>query len=95
MFATPEAPGANKSAVPTAFLLGDGSFNQRRAVRVDVLVKQDHRAVARTPQTAVAHMKHLFEHVPAVGDNVAIDYTRNHAQIRDVRERSNAQELAR
>ena len=48
-----------------------------------------------SPQTAVAHMKHLFEHVPAVGDNVAIAYTRNHAQMRDIRERSNAQELAR
>jgi len=48
-----------------------------------------------SPQTAVAHVKHLLEHIPAVGDNIAITYSSNHAQMRDIRERTNTQELAR
>jgi exonuclease VII large subunit len=43
----------------------------------------------------VAHMKNLLEQLPRAGDNVAIVYSSNHAQMRDIRERVNAQELAR
>jgi hypothetical protein len=40
-------------------------------------------------------MKHLLEHLPTAGDNVAIAYSNDHAIVRDLRERSNTQELGR
>jgi hypothetical protein len=44
-------------------------------------------------QTAIAHMKRLFDSVPPLGSNVGITYARNLATVRDLRER--AQELGR
>ena len=46
-------------------------------------------------QTAVAHMKSLFDSVPQFGSNVGITYARDLATVRDPPERVKAQELAR
>jgi antirestriction protein ArdC len=46
-------------------------------------------------QTAVAHMKRLFDSVPPLGSNVGITYARDLATVRDPRERVQAQELGR
>ena len=46
-------------------------------------------------QTAIAHMKRVFDSVPPVGPNVGITYARGLATVRDLREREQAQELAR
>jgi hypothetical protein len=46
-------------------------------------------------KTAVAHMKHLLEHLPPAGDNVAIAYSNDHAEVRDLRGRVNTQGLGR
>jgi hypothetical protein len=55
-----------------------------------------HHVVQRlSPRTAVAHMKHLLDNLPHAGDNVAIAYSNNHGMVRDLRERSNTQELGR
>jgi hypothetical protein len=55
-----------------------------------------HHVVQRlSPQSAVAHVKNLLAHLPHAGDNVAIAYSNDHAQVRDLRERVNAQELGR
>jgi antirestriction protein ArdC len=48
-----------------------------------------------SPKTAVAHMKHHLEHIPLAGENTAIAYSKGHAQVRDLRERANTQELGR
>jgi hypothetical protein len=40
-------------------------------------------------------MKHLLEHLPDSGANVVIAYSNDHAQVRDLRERVNIQELGR
>ena len=48
-----------------------------------------------SPKTAVAHMKYQLEHLPRAGDNVAIAYSKDHAQVRNLRERVNTQELGR
>jgi hypothetical protein len=40
-------------------------------------------------------MKHLLDNLPHAGDNVAIAYSNNHGIVRDLRERSNTQELGR
>ena len=55
-----------------------------------------HHVVQRlSPRTAVAHMKHLLEHPPLAGDNVAIAYSNDHGLVRDIRERASTQELGR
>jgi antirestriction protein ArdC len=46
-------------------------------------------------QTAIAHMKRVFDSVPPVGPNVGITYARGLATVRDPREREQTQELAR
>ena len=46
-------------------------------------------------QTAIAHMKRLFDSVPPLGSNVDITYARGLATVRDPRERVQAQELGR
>jgi hypothetical protein len=40
-------------------------------------------------------MKHQLEHLPRAGDNVAIAYSRDQAQVRDLRQRINTQQLGR
>jgi hypothetical protein len=41
-------------------------------------------------------MKHLLEHLPDSGANVSISYSNDHAaQVRNLRERVNTQELGR
>jgi antirestriction protein ArdC len=46
-------------------------------------------------QTAIAHMKRLFDSVPPLGSHVGITYTRDLATVRDPRERAQTQELGR
>lgn len=67
-----------------------GRYNGR------IIGETTHHVVQRLSlQTAVAHMKHLLEHLPDSGANVAIAYSNDHAQVRDLRERVNIQELGR
>jgi antirestriction protein ArdC len=54
-----------------------------------------HVVQSLSSQTAVAHVKNLLEHLPHAGDNVAIAYSNDRAQVRDLRERVNTQELGR
>jgi antirestriction protein ArdC len=48
-----------------------------------------------SPQSAVAHLKHLLEVAPAVGDNVRIQYANDLGTVKEIRERSKTRELAR
>jgi antirestriction protein ArdC len=67
-----------------------GRYNGR------IIGETTHHVVQRlSPQTAVAHMKHLLDHVPRAGDSVAIAYSKDQAQMRDLRDRVNTQELSR
>jgi len=67
-----------------------GRYNGR------IIGETAHHVVQRLSlQTAVAHMKHLLEHLPRVGDNVAIAYSNDHGLVRDIRERVNTKELGR
>ena len=68
-----------------------GSYSGR------IIGETAHHVVQRlSPQTAVAHMKHLLEHLPDSGANVSISYSNDHAaQVRNLRERVNTQELGR
>jgi antirestriction protein ArdC len=61
-----------------------------------IIGKTAHHIVQRlSPQTAVAHMKHLLDHLPNASDNVAIAYSSDRAHVRDLRERVKTQELGR
>ena len=67
-----------------------GRYNGR------IIGETAHHVVQRlSPRTAVAHMKHLLEHLPQAGGNVAIAYSNDHGVVRDIRERVNTQELGR
>jgi len=73
-----------------------GAQTQSGRYTGQIIGETAHHVVQRlSARTAVAHMKNLLEQLPRAGDNVAIVYSSNHAQMRDIRERINAQELAR
>jgi hypothetical protein len=79
-----------ESARTFAAQTDSGRYNGR------IIGQTAHHVVQRlSPRTAVAHMKHLLEHLPHAGDNVAIAYSNDHAIVRDLRERINTQELGR
>jgi antirestriction protein ArdC len=48
-----------------------------------------------SPQSAIAHMKHLLEPIPKVGDSVGIAYVNDLGSVKELRERSRARELVR
>ena len=48
-----------------------------------------------SPQSAVAHMKHLLESAPNVGENVGIAYANELGSVKELLERSRTKELAR
>jgi antirestriction protein ArdC len=48
-----------------------------------------------SPQSAIAHMKHLLEHMPRIGENVGIAYVNDLGSVKELRERSKARELVR
>ena len=48
-----------------------------------------------SPQSAIAHMKHLLEPIPKVGENVGIAYVNDLGSVKELRERSRTRELVR
>jgi len=48
-----------------------------------------------TSHTAVIHRKELLDMIPAIGENVRVAYTYDHARVLPVRERTRTQELER
>jgi antirestriction protein ArdC len=64
--------------------------------RGEIIGQTDLHVVQRlSSQAAVAHIKQLLERTPEVGMNAAIAYSNDKAAIREWRERSRTQELAR
>jgi antirestriction protein ArdC len=92
-FAVAKSIGAEK--------LGDsartfGAQTQSGHYRGEIIGETDLHVVQRlSPGSAVAHMKHLLESVPKVGDNVGIGYANDRASVKELRERSRDWELAR
>ncbi len=85
----------------TAQVLGEGArtftaetesgvYNGRIVGETDLHVVQK-----ISGQTAIAHIKRLFDSVPPLGSNVGITYARGLATVRDPHERVQAQELGR
>ena len=48
-----------------------------------------------TSHTAVVHRKELLDMIPAIGENVRVAYSYDHARVLPVRERTRTQELER
>ena len=64
--------------------------------RGEIIGETDHHVVQRlSPHSAVAHMKHLLEPTPRVGDNVGIGYANEQGSVKESRERSRTKELTR
>lgn len=64
--------------------------------RGEIIGETDLHIVQRlSSQSAVAHMKQLLEQTPQVGMSAAITYSNDKAAVREWRERSRAQEIAR
>jgi antirestriction protein ArdC len=64
--------------------------------RGEIIGKTEFHVVQRlSPQSAIAHMKHLLEPMPKVGDNVGIAYVNDLGSVKELRERSRARELVR
>jgi antirestriction protein ArdC len=64
--------------------------------RGEIIGETDLHVVQRlSPQSAVAHMKHLLDSAPKIGDNVGIGYLNEVGSVKELRERSRVRELAR
>ena len=85
----------------TAEKLGDAARTftaqtQSGNYRGEIIGETDLHVVQRlSPNSAVAHMKHLLQPVPRVGDNVGIGYANELGSVKESRERSRTRELAR
>jgi len=85
----------------TAEKLGDAARTfpaqtQSGNYRGEIIGETELHVVQRlSPQTAIAHLKHLLQSVPRVGDNVGIGYANELGSVKASRERSRTQELAR
>jgi hypothetical protein len=56
--------------------------------RGEIIGETDLHVVQRlSPQSAVAHMKHLLDSSPKIGDNVGIGYVNEVASVKELRER--------
>jgi len=85
---TADALGESARTFPAQ--IQSGRYNGR------IIGETNHHVVQRlSAQTAVAHVKHLLEHLPNSGTDVAIAYSNDHGQVRSLRERINTQELGR
>jgi hypothetical protein len=73
----------------TAEVLGDGARTRTAmtasgAYRGEIVGETDLHVVQRlSPGTAVAHMKHLLEPVPGVGENVVVAYSNYKGAVRE------------
>jgi antirestriction protein ArdC len=64
--------------------------------RGEIIGETDLHVVQRlSPQSAVAHMKHLLDSAAKIGDNVGIGYVNQMGSVKELRERSRVRELAR
>jgi hypothetical protein len=85
----------------TAEKLGDAARTfaaqtQSGNYRGEIIGETDLHVVQRlSPHSAVAHMKHLLQPTPRVGDNVGIGYANELGSVKETRERSRTKELAR
>ena len=85
----------------TAEKLGDAARTftaqtQSGNYRGEIIGETDLHVVQRlSPHSAVAHMKHLLQPMPRVGDNVGIGYANELGSVKESRERSRTKELAR
>jgi antirestriction protein ArdC len=101
--ASPEGLSASFAAARsvTAEKLGDAARTfaaqtQSGNYRGEIIGETDLHVVQRlSPHSAVAHMKHLLEPTPRVGDNVGIGYANEQGSVKESRERSRTKELAR
>ena len=61
-----------------------------------IIGETDQHLVQRlSPQSAVAHMKHLIKPLPSIGESVTIAYSNEHALVQEMRDRTKGHELAR
>ena len=85
----------------TAEKLGDAARTftantQSGNYRGEIIGETDLHVVQRlSPNSAVAHMKHLLQSTPRVGDNVRVAYANELGSVKESRERSRVQEVAR
>jgi antirestriction protein ArdC len=64
--------------------------------RGEIIGETDLHVVQRlSPESTVAHMKHLLSRTPEPGSNVLIAYSKDGGRVKDVQERSRSRELAR
>jgi antirestriction protein ArdC len=64
--------------------------------RGEVIGETDHHVIQRlSDRSAVAHMKHLFDTIPEVGQEMAISYSHQAARVQEIPARTPEKELAR
>jgi antirestriction protein ArdC len=85
----------------TAKALGEGArthaaLTDSGTYRGSIIGETDHHLVQRlSTGTAVAHMKHLLQPLPGVGENVVIAYSQSKADVRELRQRGRLEGIAR
>ena len=85
----------------TARALGDGAkthaaLTDSGVYRGTIIGETDLHVVQRlSSSSAVAHMKHLLGSAPALGESVCVAYSQSRAEVRELRQRTKTQGLAR
>ena len=89
-------PGQSRSRLSVANAKTHTALTGSGTYRGEIIGETDLHVIQRlSPGSAVAHMKHLLEPMPSVGDSVVVAYSNSKGTVKEFQQRGKAREMGR